>query len=145
MAAQGQDIDDSQLMKTFILPHVDTALADIQKSVLDEYDFDDDELEQAVDYYVKHGDEELAEITKKIKLIYKEFGGDIGEEAAPQASKNAAALSIDDILDLMTELADRMATDVDNYTKQFVDAFGPPQSTASSEKFQMGMMQIAEE
>lgn len=143
IAQSGQDIDDHTLMKTFILPHVKEQIESFQKAALEEADFDDDELEEAVTYYIKEGNRELSELVDKMKTIYKEFGGDV-EVDGVDASEAAQGLSVDDVIDLMEGLAAKMSTSSDLYCQQFVDAFGVPSTMQGVEQFQMGLMQIAD-
>jgi len=143
LAQQGQEIDDMQLMKTFILPHVKEQFDAIQAGILEQYEYDDDELEEAVQFYILEGNEKLAEISDKIKSIYKEFGGDV-EVDAPEASEAAQGLSEDNVVELMQGLSDKMAYNTDIFCSQFIENFGAPTTIQGMEQFQMGLMQIAD-
>lgn len=56
IAQQGQEVDTATVMKTFILPHFETALKEIQDEVLEQFDADEEELEEAVEYYIAQGE-----------------------------------------------------------------------------------------
>lgn len=148
LVQQGQQIDDRQLMTMFILPHVETAFADIQREALEKFDFDDDELQEAVDYYIKEGNKSLLEISNRIKLIYQQFGGDIVDEtaaaAAPKRSGSGRKVSMDEVIALMEDLGDKMKTYSDLYCKQFIEQYGIPSTQKQLERFQGGLMETAE-
>jgi hypothetical protein len=146
LAQQGQQMEDKQLMKMFILSHLETNLADFQKEALEKYGVDDDELQEAVDYYIKEGNRSLEEISKRIKLIYNEFGGESAEEEekAPELSANAKSISIDHVIALMEDLGEKMKSFANIYCLRFIEANGVPQSQQQLEKFQIGLMETAE-
>jgi chaperonin cofactor prefoldin len=79
-AQQGQQIDDSFLLRSFLLPNLETAFREIQDSVLNELDMDEDDLEEAVLEYIKRGDRDLKETFDTIRNIFKKFGADIPED-----------------------------------------------------------------
>jgi hypothetical protein len=89
--AQGQDIDDATLLKSFLLPHLENALKDIQDAVLAEHDVDEDELEEAVNEYIQNGDAELLKITKTIRGMFQKFGADVEEDEGDSSSLGATA------------------------------------------------------
>lgn len=147
IAAQGQEIEDAQIFKAFILPHLETAIRDVTQSVLDEFDVDEDELEEAVDAYVAAGDEELIHISKQLKAIYKQFGGETGDSEGAEStavSAKAAEMSLDEVVALLEELAQVMIDQSDSYCSEFVGQFGTPRSQQDFMKFQQGLMQITE-
>jgi hypothetical protein len=147
---QGQDIDDVTLMKQFILPHFDSNLKEIQDAVLEEFDVDEDELEEAVDVYIAAGDAELIDIAKSIRVLHKQFGGDVeieNEEAGGGArSATAAAMGIQEVVELMEELARQMLQYTDDFCGTFVDERGVPTMAdrSSMEEFQMGLMAVSQ-
>ena len=53
---------------------------DIHVSVFNEFDVDENEVEEAVNYYIKAGNKELRKINDGIRKVFKMFGGDIDEE-----------------------------------------------------------------
>jgi hypothetical protein len=52
---QGQQIDDEKLMRHFILPHFETAMAEVYAKVFDEMEVDEDEVDDAKTFYIKAG------------------------------------------------------------------------------------------
>lgn len=90
IASQGQEIDDATLLKTFILPNLETALRDIQEEVLKEEDVDEDDLEDAVTEYIKQGDSELIQIAATIRSIFKRFGANIVDEEEEEEEAKVA-------------------------------------------------------
>lgn len=147
IAAQGQEIEDAQILKAFILPHLETSIRDITQNVLDEFDYDEDELEEAVNTYVAAGDEELTAISKSLKAIYKQFGGEVGddsEEAAGPVSAKAGQMGLPEVLTLLEELAQLMVDNCDSFCQEFVGKFGVPADQGTMEKFQVGLFQATE-
>ena len=148
IAQSGQEIDDATLMKHYILPHFDSSLKEIQESILDEFDWDEDELEDAIAYYSKEN-EEFRHINKSLRVLYNQFGGDadIDEAAAtdaPPSSGKAAKMTISDIIQLMEELAKQMLQYTDDYCGKFIDENGVPSSQRELETFQIGLMQVSQ-
>jgi len=148
----GQEIDDMTLMRQFILPHLDTNFSDIQNSVLEEFDVEVDELEEAVDTYVEQGDEELVSICKGIRQLYRQFGGEAdddsssaatGGSASPSAG-SAAKLGPTEVVALMEELAKQMLQSTDDYCAKFIDEHGVPKAKADLETFQVGLLQLSQ-
>jgi hypothetical protein len=143
---QGQEIEEKQLMKQFILPHFDTNLKEFQDAVLNEFDVDADELEEACDVYITEGDEELAQICRSIRALYRQFGGDVEEESSSAASSSAVLdMSVDEVVGLMKELAKHMLQATDDYCAKFIDESGVPRTQAHLEAFQVGQMKLSQE
>ena len=53
---------------------------DIHISVFNEFDVDENEVEEAVNYYINKGNKELKKINDGIRKVFKMFGGDIDED-----------------------------------------------------------------
>ena len=53
---------------------------DIHVSVFNEFDVDENEVEEAVNYYINKGNKELKKINDGIRKVFKMFGGDIDED-----------------------------------------------------------------
>mmetsp|Transcript_12367 Transcript_12367/g.27794 ORF Transcript_12367/g.27794 Transcript_12367/m.27794 type:complete len:278 (-) Transcript_12367:119-952(-) len=142
----GQEIDEKTLMKQFILPHFDTNFKEIQDSVLDgDCDYYPDELEEACAFYMKEGDEELTQICKSIRAIYRQFGGDVDDEEDASADGGALAdMSVDEVVGLMEELGKHMLQATDDYCAKFIDESGIPRTQAHLEAFQMGQMKLSQ-
>ena len=138
---QGQEVDDMTVMKQFILPHFDSNFKEIQDAVLQEFDWDEDELEEAVNTYIAEDDEELKAITKSIKVLHQQFGGESdAEENAPVKSAKAESMGVNEVVALMKELANQMLQYTDDFCGKFIDEHGPPQSQQDIEEFQHGLM-----
>lgn len=132
-------------MKQYILPHFGSNLKEIQETILAEFDVDEDELEEAVNTYIANGDEELAGITKSIRILHTQFGGDSDIEA-PNAAKNskAAAMGINEVVELLEELASQMLQHTDDFCGKFVDEYGVPSNQQQGQEFQLGMMEVSQ-
>lgn len=144
---QGQDIDEATLMKHYILPHFTSNLQEIQNMVLEDLDVDEDELEEAVNYYIAAGDEELKSITKSIRAMHMQFGGDSELEApaaAPAKGSKAGDMSTSDVINLLKELANQMLQYTDDFCGKFVDENGVPADQQAIEEFQYGLMAVSQ-
>jgi hypothetical protein len=75
-------------MEIFILPHLESSFRDAQDKILNDFEVEEYELEDGVNYYTKHGHVKIKEICDRIKLIYKEFGGDIDDEDDEEEEEN---------------------------------------------------------
>lgn len=91
-AAQGQQINESDLMKHFVLPKLEPAFREAQNSVLAAYDVVEEDLEEAVTTYIANGDKELASIVDRIRKIFTSLGGDLGDsDESDEASSSKAS------------------------------------------------------
>jgi hypothetical protein len=143
----GQDMDEVTLMKNYILPHYLTNLQEIQDMVLQEYDGDEDELEEAVNYYCEAGDEELINIRKVIRAQHIQFGGDSDLDSvvsAPAEGSKAANMSVADVVNLLRELAQQMVQFSDDFCGNFVDEYGVPADQEGLQEFQAGLMVVSQ-
>ena len=141
----GQDIEEMALMRQFLLPHFDSNLKEIQDSVLEEFDVDEDELEEAVNTYIAAGDEELAAISKSIRVMHTQFGGDSDiEEESPKKSEAAEKMGLNEVLTLMKELGNQMMQYTDDFCGEFIDQYGVPASQQHMEQFQLGLMEASQ-
>jgi hypothetical protein len=142
---QGHDVDEMTIMKQYLLPHFDSNLKEIQDAVLEEFDVDEDELEEAVNKYIADGDEELASIAKSIRVMYQQFGGDIEIEdvAAPKSAK-VESMGAEDVVSLLKELANQMMQYTDDFCGTFIDENGLPSTQQGMEEFQLGLMAVSQ-
>lgn len=53
---------------------------DLQQFVFNEFDVEEGEVAEAVNYYIKAGNLELKKIKEGIRKVFKMFGGDLEEE-----------------------------------------------------------------
>eukprot|EP01031_Cornospumella_fuschlensis_P034078 gene34078-41247_t len=141
IAAQGQEVDDIQLLKALILPHLETGIKEIQEEVLNEYDADDDELEEAVNYYLEQGDEELADITKSLKTIYKQFGGDLPDEESVGSSKD---FELHEVVELFQELVTMIVEHTETMVKKYIKENGVPTTSMQKADFQSELASITD-
>jgi len=156
ITAQGQQIDDAQLLKMFLLPHLQTTLTEIQTAVLDEFNVDDDELEEAVNEYIEAGDVELIRISKQIHQIFKHFGAEIEEEQpkathkapTPSTSKASASAStfddLDDLIRVLKKISKLTTEKTEDFIETFVSNYGLPTSEQVAMQFQHGLMYISQ-
>jgi hypothetical protein len=164
--ASGQDVDDLTVYRSYILPHLNVEFKKAQEEVLDEYDVDEDELKDANTEYMKDGHKGLVEITKSIRRIYKDFGGEVGEYeglegtqsagssstkspamssgGAPQEGGTTAERMEDLAVQLLSVLADKMITNTEMYILTFKEKYGIPSTAQEFEMFQQGLMVITE-
>ena len=142
---QGQHIDDDKLMKHFILPHFETSMAEVYAKAYEENDIDADELDDATDYYGKNGHKEIKAITNKINILHREFGGNVEVDDDENDSGNPLRdLSVQEVVEILETLAERMGDVTDSYVEQFKEEHGiPDQHTIMA--FQEGMMALSEE
>lgn len=155
IAMSGQEIDDKQLYKSVLLPHLETGIRDIEQAVLDEKNVDNDEFEEAVNVYCAAGDQELINLASTLKKIYVNFGGEVEEESAevdsaePKSGKlkkssSKTEMSLEQVVEFLQLLSNAVLENTDEYARQFVAANGPPNDMMSLQNFQLGLMQITE-
>jgi hypothetical protein len=137
---QGQEVDEMTIRKQFLLPHFESNLKEIQTAVLEEFDADEDDLEEAVSTYIAAGDEELSSIAKSIRVFYKDFGGDVEVEDPDKVSEAVEKMGINDVVALMKELGNQMMQHTDDFCGNFIDEHGLPSTAQLAEEFQMGLM-----
>lgn len=145
LAQQGQEMEDRKLMKTFIYQHFMDQVEQIQTAVLGENDAEENELEEAVEEYVKT-DSELKDIVTKIKALHYQFGGDKDEEgtlAEEAATANLPEISFDEVMVMIEALSTRISEAMDEYIADFKDLYGIPDAS-SMEPFQHGFMTLTE-
>jgi hypothetical protein len=164
IAAGGQSVPEKELMK-YMLPHFETALKEIENTVYTDKDVEASEVEDAVNTYIAAGHEKLSEICQKIRLIYKEFGGELdgGEESSDMGagvgSSGAAGekgtgssggsgkdVSLNDVLEILTVLSEKIGGLTEEYVAEFIEQHGLPNGDAElTQRFQMGMMALSEQ
>jgi hypothetical protein len=156
IAAQGAQMEDMKIKQLYILPHLDSAFQSSQQEILEERDFEEEELEDAVSYYSNKGHAKLNDITFQIKTLYKEFGGDIDEpidqtnndsngNSNLSNSCESRELSLEEVVNLLTLLGDRMNELTSPYCEEYTTSKGIPNTPQKMEEFQMGMMSITEQ
>ena len=139
---QGHEIDDHTLYKTYILVHFESGFRNIQDAVLTELDFEESELEEAVNYYQKHDSVILQDITQKIRTIYKQFGGDIDGDDALQESEKCKNMTVDQALELLNALNEKVLLSTDGFIVKFKNEYGVPTSQELFMAFNQGLTTI---
>lgn len=127
IAQQGAQMEDSKIKQLYILPHLELAFQTSQQEILEERDFEEEELKDAVSYYSNKGQGKLSEIVYQIKVLYKEFGGDVdissyqtsNDKLNASNSGESKELSLEEIVNLLDLLAER----VNELTNQYCAAF----------------------
>jgi hypothetical protein len=111
---------------------------------MQEKDISESELQEAKEYYERNGDKTIKEITSKIKKMYGEFGGDVdeGDQGAVERKKT---LSLDDIVEVIQTLSDRVGAATDAFVTAFKKQYGHPNSAELLNLFQEGMIKMTEE
>lgn len=145
---QGQRVDEAQLKQHYILPQFMKDFGEMQQSVLGDFEVDESELEEAVQYYSKEGNESIRNLSKQVKLIYVEFGGTMEEEAASGEEKSgeeSETPSLETCLTLLDKLAEKMAEVTGGYIESFKEQYGTPTTQTGFEQFQVGLMKLSEE
>lgn len=142
--AQGQHIEDAQLMKSFILPHFDTGFEEIQKEVLTELDIDEADLEEAFNYYYSEGNPALKDISDRIRTIYREFGGAIEEDAGEANAAPPKEIDSRQFMALLNDLTGQLIEHTQQYVVAYVEEHGVPASMDTMEKFQHGLLSLTE-
>ncbi len=145
-AAQGQEISDMQVLQMHVLPVVESQLAEIQKAVAEEYNFDEDELEEAVKFYTDEGNEDIIGLSKKIKELYVSLGGkdEDAKEEEEESSFDVTSISKSQVVQMLKNLAERMILFSDLYCTQYIEANGVPSAMHELQKFQEGLMVTAQ-
>lgn len=166
--AQGQEIEDSIIMNSFALPHFLQAFQELEAAIYEDNDIDEQELEEAVNFYIDHYNKsvenqedspkktnkvvinhsitkELIEITKRIRIIYKEFGGDIDEDGnAISNNGESKDYSLEEAIELMKSLSTKMLDSTDSFAEDFKENYGVPSTMDEMNQFQEGLLAITE-
>lgn len=143
LAQQGQELDDKKLMKAFILPHFESGLQEIETGVLESHDVDPADLQDAVETYIKQGNSKLKEICDRMRLIYREFGGEV-DDLEEDTEESAVVFTEELLITAVEKLSERMAALTEEYIIEFKAENGIPRSEADLQNFQGGLMAISE-
>jgi len=141
--AQGQEIDDQQLMKLVIAPQLDSSFRELQNEILKSYDMDEEDLEEAVTTYIQEGDIELRDISERIRQIYKGLGGDMGDDSKSTEKGSGKEVTLNDVLQVLNLLLSKSAEKLEDFlsdTKENISAGGK----VNMEKLQTAMMKVIE-
>ena len=115
----GQDIDEKHLLKSFILPQYETLINEIQTQLLYDNNIEEYELEDAVNYYIKHGNVKLTSIRDTIRILYIQFGGDLGnvtdetdDNDTSGGTKPVEQLTLDSFVSIVEEIVTQSASSI---------------------------------
>ena len=150
IAQQGQEIEDRKLMQMFILPHFETAFQQLQEKILDEYEVEEYELEDAVNTYIAEGDKKLSETAERIRMIYKEFGGGIDDADESEnsltspAGAGASELNLDKVVAILEDIMVNMEEKCSQFFEAYMAQHGSPRTKEQINNFQMQLMYISE-
>jgi hypothetical protein len=146
--SQGQDMEESRVMQSFILPHFTSGYKEITTQVLHEYDAEEYELEDAVKTYLANGDEKIREMTMKIRKLYQTCGGEVNldedEDGGMTSSSKATLLSFETVIEMLSVLNEIVAAKTDEYIIAFKAKYGVPQDQETADAFQQGLMSLSE-
>ncbi len=143
LAQQGKEMEDRKLMQTFILSHFESGFKDLQDKILAEFDVDESELEDACNTYVKNGDKKLREICERIRMIYKEFGGEIDSEDKENNDFNEE-IPLETIVAMLKSIGGKMSDETESFVQDFKAEYGVPDSRSDIEIFQGKLMELSE-
>lgn len=132
LAQQGAQMEDMKIKQSYVLPHFDLAFKTSQQEILEERDFDEEELEDAVTYYSNKGQGKLSDIVYQIKVLYKEFGGDVDISSYQSSNDKVNAsndseskeISLEEIVNLLDLLGERVNEITDQYCASFIKLNG---------------------
>ena len=115
----GQEIDEKHLLKSFILPQYETLIGEIQTQLLYDNNIEEYELEDAVNYYIKHGNVKLTSIRDTIRTLYIQFGGDLGDVTdetddndTPGGVKEVESLTFDSVVSIVEEIVTQSTNNI---------------------------------
>jgi len=137
-AAQGQQCDDAQLKEHLILPNFLKEFSNAEAEVLELFDVDSDELEDAVKHYSRLGNNVIIDLSKNIKIYYKNLGGVIETESSKSKSLKDS-ITLEQILTIIDSLAHAINTRTDQYILAFMSDYGAPSNQSSLTTFNSGM------
>lgn len=159
-AAQGQQIDEEQLLKAFLFPNFESILIELDSHMLQEHDLDECELKHAVNYYINQGNHKLKQICKKLNQVYKDFGGELDEEDESNFSQSISSretvksvmsvstsgngLTKEKFLQVLEELTKAVAEHANEFLLHFKSTYGTTVEAENLLVFQQGFMQVQE-
>jgi uncharacterized protein (DUF433 family) len=101
LAQQGQEATREEIMVNIILPHFIKNFTSMQEVVLDEYDVDEEELEECVEYYLEHTlGSKLGEVVHKVRALCCKFTG----EEVPASTGGTQAVAKQMSLEILFEV-----------------------------------------
>ena len=148
--AHGENMEDRKIMEQFIFPHFKGIFDDCSAKTYDEYDVLEEEVEEAVEAYIKMGREDIEDAAKQIKMIYREYGGEVyieGDEFEdiPGSEKSDKEMSLEELLAVVDVITAKMQEVTKVFIGDFVEKHGKPTSGADVMKFNQGLMSVGQE
>ena len=149
--AHGENMEDRQIMEQFIFPHFKGIFDECSAKTYDEYDVLEEEVEEAVETYIKMGRSDIEDIAKQIKMIYREYGGEVyieGEdefEDIPGSETSNKDMSLQELLDVVDVITAKMQEVTKIFIDEFIKQHGKPSSPTDVMKFNQGLMSLGQE
>lgn len=150
--AQGQELDDETITKYILHPQFTSFLKDAQEKTLEKYNVDEDEMEDAINYYTGvGGNADLIDMRNSLRMLYKQFGGEVDEDGVDLAGGEMGGSAGPEgdwdemkLLMVVDSLKNAVISATDEFVGNFVVEQGAPASHAQVETFQLGMMAAQE-
>lgn len=142
----GENIEDRKIMEQYMFPHFKLAYDKANRDVLEEYDVLDEELQDAVETYIRMGNGEIEDVTKQIKLVYREFGGEVtieGEdefEDIPGSETRTGDMTLQEVLEIIHLITEKMVDVTKVFISEYVEKHGKPSDNISVAKFNQSLM-----
>lgn len=80
IAQSGQQVDESEIMKQFILPNFTKGVQEIEEEAYSNFNNGEgvleEEFREGVEYYKRQGDEDVEKAVAKLRKIYSDMGGE---------------------------------------------------------------------
>ena len=96
------------------------------------------------------GREDIEDVAKQIKMIYREYGGEVyieGDEFEdiPGSEKSDKEMSLEELLAVVDVITAKMQEVTKVFISDFVEKHGKPTSGADVMKFNQGLMSVGQE
>lgn len=148
--AHGENMEDRKIMEQFIFPHFKGIFDECSTKTYDEYDVLEEEVKDAVETYIRMGRDDIEDIAKQIKLIYREYGGEVyieGDEFEdiPGSEKSDKDMSLEELIALVAIITAKMQEVTKIFINDFIQKHGKPTSGADVMKFNQGLMSVGQE
>lgn len=149
---QGQDLDQSIIMKNYILPHYTTEYESIVNTIYTSYDVQDDEVEDACNEYYE-SNKKIQDLMKNIKKCYQSCGGEVIEDDIEygydmkdiSTKKVSKDVSFEDVIEILSIFAQLSSQRTDEFIETFKSKYGIPCDQTSFENFQQGIITLTDE
>lgn len=149
--SHGENMEDRKIMEQFIFPHFKGIYDDCSAKTYDEYDVLEEEVEEAVTTYIKMGRGDIEDIAKQIKLIYREYGGDVyieGEdefEDIPGSETSNREMTLEQLLSVVDVITIKMQEVTKIFIDDFIEKHGKPTNSTDVMRFNQSLMSLGQE